>query len=171
MSTNLTTKQKMDRSARRWAWIVLIAGVLVSTVANALSARFEPISIGVAVTPPLALFGVSMLLERIPRVTSVVRALLTLSAITAGTFSWVHIAHVAILSGQPVWISWALPAIVDIPMLLAGITLIQVKTPAKRTQATKVTAVTTPAKKTSPVKRTSQANRTNGVKVPQLQTV
>jgi hypothetical protein len=143
---------RLDRSARFWARLVLIGGLCASVGANALSARFAPIPVAIAAFPPVALFGSSMLLERL-RTDWRVKVLMSVAVLVAGSFSWVHIAHVCMAYGQPVWISWEFPAIVDIPMLLSGIVLIQQRA-VSAIRTNKVIVPQEAAKRAVPAKRT-----------------
>lgn len=145
---------RIDRSMQRWAWSILVLMLIVSIGANALSAlndRNSPniyVSLGIAAFAPFSLFLCTMLLERM-RTDLLVKSFLVIVALVALLFSWVHIAHVVQIYGQSAWIAWLFPLIIDVPMLLSGRALMQVR--ENRTIAAKPA---TPVRKAAPRKTT-----------------
>lgn len=146
------------RSAQKVAWVTLVSGLLLSIGFNALSAYvdgFDPIGMAIAALPPLSLFVVSMLLERL-KLDWVVSTALTLVSVVALAFSWYHIAMVVEHYHQPYLIAWSFPMILDIPMLLAGMSIMKVRN-GQKPQPTSIAQTTAiKAVKAVPAKRTSR---------------
>lgn len=183
---------KNDRSALRIAQIILISLLLVSTGFNALSATlsgFDPIALIIGVVPPLVLFALSLLLERL-ELDRTVKVGLSLSILTSLIFSWVHIASVVLHYSHStnsmyyvhIVIAWSFPIILDVPMLLAGKSIMtirnrqtnQITTSATNTTTTTSTTnvpksanTTKPTITTKPAKRTSPTNAPKTVLVTQ----
>lgn len=139
MSTNLQKAEivrieKNDTSAQRVAYVTLLSLLVASVGFNGLSANlvaFDPIATAIGVLPPLVLFGLSMLLERMSN-DKTSKWGLGISIVVSLMFSWVHIAlvvlHFAHLTDSTpnylrvlyTTIAWLFPLIIDVPMILAG---------------------------------------------------
>jgi hypothetical protein len=167
MATNaqkqeIIAKAQKDRSALKVAWVALILFLAISVVLNVISSLFhgfDPIALGIAGLPPMSLFIVSLLLERL-ETDWVVKTLLTVTVLVSLSFSWYHIAMVGLHYAEPSPIAWSFPLILDVPMLLAGRAIMTIRsrkpvelpkpvqtvtktiTPAKQTSRTKIATVT-----------------------------
>jgi hypothetical protein len=162
MATNaqkqeMAIKAKKDLSALRVAWVALILFLAISVVLNVISSLFrgfDPVALGIAGLPPMSLFVVSLLLERL-ETDWVVKTLLAVTVLVSLAFSWYHIAMVGLHYAEPWPIAWTFPLILDVPMLLAGrsIMIIRSRKPVQLPQPVQtVTKATVPAKRTTRTK-------------------
>jgi len=148
-----------DRIARIWAYIVIVVMLLVSLLANILSALKygkDPIALSLSGLPAISLFISSSLLERMRKFSWYVVVGFVLALIVSLGTSWYHIATLALDHHTAALFAWLLPLSVDIPMLLAGKSLIDHKTPTPRTNAP-----------TAKATRQSRANAANRTPLPQ----
>lgn len=170
--------ERNDRSALKVGWSTLLGGLAVSTGFNLLSGvvdGFDPYAMVIAGLPPLSLFVLSLLLERL-EVNWVVKFGLTASLLVSLAFSWYHIAAVVQHYHQPSVIAWFFPMIIDVPMLLAGMSIMAVRNRRNKAIRTSQTSVTVPAKKTTPARatvapqRASRARKATATNAPSLAT-
>lgn len=153
--TRRTLQTKNDKYARVWAYVAMGAFLPASIAANVATAP-ESDLIGqiIAGVPPVSLFITSMMYERM-RANWAIKTGMLISVIVSLVFSWYHIAHLAMDHGQPWYISWLLPAIVDVPMLFGGtILLTQAKLPEPVSSAPSNHSALPTTKTTTPTKTT-----------------
>ena len=170
-----------DRSALRVAWSTLFGGLVLSTAAKAESSiiarngAIDPLALAISVLPPLSLFAVSMLIERIDT-DPTIRRLLATSYVVGLLFSWVHIAEVVYHFSTPghsksiipnvvfAGIALLFPLIIDIPMLLSGKTIMAIRNRqnAPTNTTTPKAKTTTNRRKANSTTKSTQTNTTNG---------
>lgn len=159
------TQKDLDRSARAIANVVLGTGLGLSLVGNALSAVHNPdtpnqyVLAAMSAIAPLALFGTSMLLERL-RTDPITKIMLGIVAIAAMAYSWYDLAQVNLYYGTPDVMAWGFPILIDVPMLLAGRVILTLKI---NSAPTRVRAPQ--AKKVQPVVARSRKVTTNPITV------
>lgn len=148
-------QRKMDKSARRFAYLTLTSMLTLSTAANVLTAwDHDLVSKVIAGVPPVSLFITSALYERM-RTTKPIKIGMIATIVVSLAFSWVHIAELAYTHHQHIVISLLLPIIIDVPMLFAGTILINQAKP------TTPTPKATPAKKTATAKKYTPIRKVN----------
>lgn len=155
----MAEKAHNDKIVRMWARLTIVVMLSLSITANVLTAwDFDWISRIVAGIPPLSLFITSTLFERM-RTNKWIVAGMTLAVLISLAQSWMHIADLAYTHHQPLIIAWALPAIIDVPMLFAGKILMDQRKPVTSPILPTPVKVPTKVKSTVPVKSTARVRK------------